>query len=141
MSAGNPQCGPVAAILSQAYVGEDAIAAPVDTGLFINLCGKGQTSGWFGFKCHAWPAAGGPLGVPGSLDHLLPIFTTFFNATAAAVGNATYQNYNAARLLTRLLSRKTYTQPSSAMRLTFVVCSGMRDKGTHKIRACRIVIG
>jgi hypothetical protein len=40
IAAGNPQCGPVAAILSRTYIGDQAIAAPVDTGNYWSLCGN-----------------------------------------------------------------------------------------------------
>lgn len=119
-SAGNAQCGPVAAVLSRKYVGVNAIAAPIDTGLFISVCGDGQESGWLGFHCRAWPASGGPLGVPGLMDHLLQPFLSFYNATAEAVGSENYINYNLARLLVRLLGRGTYRNPSSALALNFM---------------------
>ncbi|CAE7355241.1 CNGA1 [Symbiodinium sp. CCMP2592] len=38
-SGGNPQCGPISAILSRKYVNGRAVAAPIDTGLFAGFCG------------------------------------------------------------------------------------------------------
>ena len=35
----NAQCGPIAAIFSREFVGNSAIAAPVDTGLYVGVCG------------------------------------------------------------------------------------------------------
>lgn len=120
-AAGNPQCGPVAAIFSRSYIGEQAIVAPVDTGLFVGTCGDNQTSGWIGVKCHAWKGDGGVLGVPSKAVQLLNTFTNFWNSTAAVVGDD-YPIYNLARVATRLLSRNTY-QPDFrdvAMNLTWV---------------------
>lgn len=119
-SAGNAQCGPIAAVFSRRYIADQYIAAPIDTGLFYGMCGQNQTTGWMGFYCHAWPASGGPLGVEGLLDHLFLPFLSFYNATAAIVGTDNYVQFNMARLITRLLSRSTYTLPKEALRLNLM---------------------
>ena len=122
-AAGNPQCGPVSAVLSRRYVGSQAVAAPVDTGLFYGTCGSGQQAGRVTpsseicLRCDAWPSSTGrPLGVPGMLTHLVAPFLRFFNATAAVAGPEHYPHYNLARLLLRLLSRQTYRQPAERSR-------------------------
>ena len=40
-SGGNPQCGPVSAVLSRRFVRDRAVGAPVDTGAFFGTCGLG----------------------------------------------------------------------------------------------------
>eukprot|EP00730_Choanoeca_flexa_P011813 TRINITY_DN2822_c0_g1_i1.p1 TRINITY_DN2822_c0_g1~~TRINITY_DN2822_c0_g1_i1.p1 ORF type:complete len:494 (+),score=97.98 TRINITY_DN2822_c0_g1_i1:40-1521(+) len=117
-SGGNPQCGPISAVYSRKYIDNQAIVAPIDTGLFIGVCGDGQESGWFGFKCHSWPTSNGTLGVLDDLLHLLPVYLKYYNTTEAVTQD--YPAYNLGRLLTRLLSRKTYTHPAAALKLTFV---------------------
>jgi hypothetical protein len=52
------------------------------------------------------------------MAHLLPVFLTYYNTTEAVTEQ--YPIYNLGRLLTRLLSRKTYTQPSLGMSLNFI---------------------
>ena len=108
IAAGNPQCGPVAAVFSRGYVGSQAIASPVDTGNYFITCGKGETSGRVAgvyINCSAWKPHGGQLGVPSSLVHLLPLYARFYNETSVAAGS-TYAHFNLARLAVRLLSRR-----------------------------------
>ena len=118
-SAGNPQCGPVSAVLSRRYVGSQALAAPVDTGLFYGSCGQGQATGRITpasevcLICNAWPTSHRPLGVPGRLAHLFLPYLRFYNATADIAGDS-YHMYNLARLVIRLLSRETYRTPMRA---------------------------
>jgi hypothetical protein len=111
IAAGNPQCGPVSAVFSRAYVGSQAIASPVDTGNYFILCGQGQTSGTVlpnvTIDCTAWNPRGGELGVPTSLVHLLPGYARFYNETSVVAG-AQFAEFNLARLVVRLLSRRTY---------------------------------
>ena len=116
-ASGNPQCGPVSAVLSRRYVGLQALAAPVDTGLFFGSCGQGQAAARITpasevcLVCDAWPVGTGrPLGVPGQLAHLFLPYLRFYNATAEVAGDD-YPKYNLARLAIRLLSRETYTAP------------------------------
>jgi hypothetical protein len=116
-SGGNPQCGGISAVFSRAYLGPSSLlVTPLDTGLFEGSCDQGAgTVGTFGgvacLMCTAWPEPR-PLGVPGSLNHLLEPYLRFYNASAAGpAGQEGYANLNLARLLTRLLSRKTYQQP------------------------------
>ena len=114
IAAGNPQCGPVAAVFARSYVGDQAIASPVDTGNYFTSCGKGQASGSLinaTIDCTAWkPFHGeGALGVPGSLAHLLPAYARFYTETSVVAG-AEFVEFNLARLAVRLLSRRTYDQ-------------------------------
>ena len=60
--------------------------------------------------CTAWRPRGGQLGVPGRLAHLLVPYLQFYNTSREAAG-ASFRSYNLARLLIRLLSRKTYERP------------------------------
>eukprot|EP00040_Diaphanoeca_grandis_P034216 m.211239 g.211239 ORF g.211239 m.211239 type:complete len:504 (-) comp33104_c4_seq14:15-1526(-) len=125
-SGGNPQCGPVSAVLSRRYVAEQILAAPVDTGFFQGACGNGQTTGKLGPVtlpvCNAWPNGSRTLGVPPYLNHLLEPFVHYYNESEADVG-PTFWNLKLARLLTRFISRKTYadsSQQSQALPLNFV---------------------
>ncbi|EDQ89097.1 uncharacterized protein MONBRDRAFT_37188 [Monosiga brevicollis MX1] len=118
-SLGNPQCGPISAVFKRSYLQGAALAAPIDTGLFIGLCGDGQGTGWFGVHCHSWATANGTLGVLDQMVHLLPIWLEYYNSTRALVGD-TYPAYNLARLVLRLLARTTYTRPDAGLALTFV---------------------
>ena len=115
-AAGNPQCGPVAAILSRTYVDGQAIAAPVDTGNYYAACGRGQTSGHIvpgmPIDCSAWRPSGGQLGIPGRLSHLLIPYVRFYNTSREVAGDG-FEGYNLARLLIRLLSRETYRHPGT----------------------------
>lgn len=112
-SAGNPQCGPISAVISRRWVQADAVAAAVDTGLFNGSCGApgtrpaAQYNGTTCFRCEAWPPASEQLGAPGHLAHLILPYLTFFNATQEIAGE-NYTEYNLARLVSRLLSRRTY---------------------------------
>ncbi|CAE7496921.1 CNGA1 [Symbiodinium natans] len=112
-SGGNPQCGPISAILSRRYVNGSAVAAPIDTGLFAGFCSLDskeavEFNGVRCLRCETWSSpAQRVLGTPALLDHLLPAFLRFYNATEAVAGDS-YMEYNLARLLIRLLSRKTY---------------------------------
>jgi hypothetical protein len=73
----NAQCGPIAAVFSREYVGTEAVAAPVDTGLYVGACGEKATVAGLGpcsdcINCSSWSREDGrPLGVPGQLEHLL----------------------------------------------------------------------
>ncbi|CAE7627010.1 CNGA1 [Symbiodinium sp. CCMP2456] len=113
-SGGNPQCGPISAILSRKYINGSAVAAPIDTGLFAGFCGLDtkETVAFNGvrcLRCEIWSSSSQRvLGTPDILDHLLPVFLHFYNATQEVAGDS-YVEYNLARLLTRLLSRKTYS--------------------------------
>lgn len=113
-SGGNPQCGPVSAVFSRRWVGSRAIAAPFDTGLFVDFCGldahgPADFNGVRCLRCEVWPPERRPLGVPDLFDHLLPTYLEFFNATQEIAGDE-YVEYNFARLLLRSLSRRTYSQ-------------------------------
>jgi hypothetical protein len=114
-SGGNPQCGKAAVVLSRTYLQNQILAAPVDTGFFQGACGNGQTSGVLGnttcAKCNAWPAGNRTLGVPVFLQHLLKPYLNYYNESAPIAG-ADYPSYSLARLLIRLLSRKTYSPAS-----------------------------
>jgi hypothetical protein len=85
--------------------------------MFFRMCGDGQTTGWFGFNCNSWTVPDGTIGLPDTVMHLLPSFVSFSKTTEAITEQ--YPIYNLGRLLTRLLSRKTYTQPSLGMSLNF----------------------
>lgn len=124
ISGGNPQCGPISAVFSRQFVGSEVIASPLDTGLFVGECSEGQQVANLGdckcIKCTEWPESGGrPLGTVGHLNHLVFPFVRYYNATEAVVGDE-YPSYNLARLLTRLLSRKTYQPGSDGLALTFL---------------------
>ena len=120
---GNPQCGPVSAVLSRSYVGSEILGAPIDTGFFQGACSKGQRTGKLGnvtvARCDAWPAGARTLGVPPHLDHLLAPYLTFYNQSEPQAGES-YPALSLARLLTRLLSRRTYTDAAAPLRLSFV---------------------
>jgi hypothetical protein len=128
-SGGNPQCGAISAVFRRAYIGEAAIlASPLDTGNFEIACSQGQATGQLGnvtcFVCDAWPPGERTLGSPPYLMHLLEPYLRFYNATQEQAGDL-YPYYNLARLLTRLLSRKTYQaawnpDERSALRLNFL---------------------
>ena len=109
-SGGNPQCGPITAILNREYLQDDIICAPVDTGYFNGGCSQGQQVGQFGSVsmgvCDAWPSPY-PLGAPSYLQHLLEPYVYFFNHSET-VADDNYPYWNLARLTIRLLSRLTY---------------------------------
>jgi hypothetical protein len=124
-SGGNPQCGPVSAILSRSYIDDDILATPLDTGLFMSLCMDGQEVADIGgqavARCSAWPDGERTLGVPPYLNHMLEPFLLFYNESEPVVGvGEDYPYYNLARLTTRMLTRKTYTDPHKAMQLNFM---------------------
>lgn len=110
-SGGNPQCGKVSAVLSRTYLQDQILAAPVDTGFFQGSCGNNQTSGSLGKTtcavCDKWPPGNRTLGVPPLLNHMLKPYLTYYNQSAPIAGED-YPSYSLARLLIRLLSRKTY---------------------------------
>jgi len=88
----------------------------MDTGYFFGMCNNGETTAWFGFNCLAWNGA--TVGVMDTIMHLLPSFVAFSKTTEAITDQ--YPIYNLGRLLTRQLSRKTYTEPNLGMTLNFV---------------------
>lgn len=109
-SGGNPQCGPVAAILSRSYIQDvDVLAAPMDTGFFTGVCTNDTLIGLFGNEtlgyCLAWSNL--TLGRPPYLNHMLEPYLKFWNQSTPIVGGD-YVSWNLARLLTRALSRQTY---------------------------------
>jgi hypothetical protein len=113
-SGGNPQCGAVTAVLSRAYLADQFVGAPFDTGDFELFCGNGEKVAWWAnvsFICE-WPkdekTGKYQLGTLPYLNHFLRPFLVFFNATQAVVGEENYVQYNLARLLARALSRSTY---------------------------------
>ena len=110
-SGGNPQCGPVAAVLSRTFVADRILAAPFDTGFFQGSCGNGQTTGRFGNVqmpvCLSWKNGSRVLGVPPYLSHLLEPYLVYYNESQGEFGSS-YVNMNLARLLVRLLSPYTY---------------------------------
>eukprot|EP01043_Picozoa_sp_COSAG02_P067476 COSAG02_NODE_10858_length_1844_cov_1.455899_1_plen_304_part_10 len=110
-SGGNPQCGPVAAVLSRAFIADRILAAPFDTGYFQGACADGQTTGQFGNVqmpvCLAWRNGSRQLGVPPHLSHLVEPYIVYYNESQGEVGSG-YVNLNLARLLVRLLSPHTY---------------------------------
>jgi hypothetical protein len=138
-SGGNPQCGPVAAVLSREYIGMEAIVTPIDTGLYNGACavgggGNGSATPPYA-NCSAWTEPR-TLALPGNAleRHLLETFVNFWNATRDVAGSD-YPSYNLARLTIRLLSAQTYllskpdsnsndkrdmAAPSEAIRLNFV---------------------
>ena len=121
-SLGNPVCGPVSAVLSRRQVGRHALVTPVDSGIkqwaqlerakFARVVDdQGWRDGWQ------------PLSTPASLAHLLPAHVRFFRAAAGVVGEEEYAHYNLARLVCRLLSRRSYRAPfrhEDALRNNFV---------------------
>lgn len=120
---GNPQCGPVSVVLSRGYLEGELLGAPVDTGFFYGACADGQTAGKFGnvtlALCGAW-GGNRTLGTPPHLSHLLLPYLRFYNETEALAGKD-YPAYKLARLLTRLLSRRTYaTAQPAPLPLNFV---------------------
>ena len=122
-SGGNPQCGPVSVVLSRRYLAGQILGAPVDTGFFYGACANGQSTGKLGnvtlAVCDAWDSPR-TLGTPPYLSHLLLPYLRFYNETEPIAG-ADYPSYKLARLLTRLLSRRTYaTARPSPMPLNFV---------------------
>ena len=146
-SMANFQCGPVAAVFNREFVGSRAVGFPCDTGNMASnihdhpgYCTAnvpprpGLVEGNWSecFNCKDCVRAGTrPMAVPGKgqMTHLLLPYLSYFNVTAlaeqddgagtGAVVGADYVSYNAARLLTRLLSRETYRRPASALRLNW----------------------
>jgi hypothetical protein len=128
-SGGNPQCGGVSLVLSREYVkNKDVLASPLDTGFYNIACGNGQETGVLGDTvvaiCNAWPEDQHILGVPPYIHHILQPYITFYNESQSQAGvGEDYPYLNLARLVTRILSRKTYeSRPfnSQAMPLNFV---------------------
>eukprot|EP00039_Didymoeca_costata_P027026 m.17251 g.17251 ORF g.17251 m.17251 type:complete len:492 (-) comp5958_c0_seq2:65-1540(-) len=115
-SGGNPQCGPATVVLNPEYIENRILAAPVDTGFWNGVCTNGSQTGSLGKTkvplCSAWPntTEGRVLGVPPYTRHLLDVFVRYYNQTQEVIGES-YPYYNLARLLIRLLSRKTYALP------------------------------
>jgi hypothetical protein len=99
------------------------LGAAFDTGFFQGICSLNQTCGGFYSgciaKCDAWPPGHRVVGVPPYLNHLLIPFLKFYNATESLVGDS-YPYYKLARLLVRLLSRKTYFGGDDALKLMFL---------------------
>lgn len=128
-SGGNPQCGAVTAVMSRAYLKDQFVGAPVDTGDFELFCGKGEKVGWWGnmsFICE-WPrdekSGKYQLGTLPYLNHFVRPFLVFYNATQAIAGESNYVQYNLARLLARGLSRNTYQRAgvdNRSIRLNFM---------------------
>ena len=122
-SGGNPQCGPVSAVLSRRFLARQILAAPIDTGFFYGACADGSATGKLGnvtvARCNAWAGAR-TLGTPPYLSHLLLPYLRFYNESEPHAG-ASYPSYKLARLLTRLLSRRTYgTARPAPLPLSFV---------------------
>ena len=94
-SGGNPQCGPVSAVLSRSFLSDQILAAPLDTGFFEGNCADGQATGHLGPvsmpRCHSWPEGSRTLGVPPHLDHLLEPYLFYWNETQAEVGTSEYK--------------------------------------------------
>lgn len=134
-SVGNLQCGPVAAVFSNQYIGDRAVTFPVDSGLFgCAGCGSPCASrlaasinapngDWSEcFHCEACaPASSPPVGTRTRLLHMVLPFVSYYNASmeVARVGSQYYRHYNLARLVTRMLSRATYTAPEGAIGLSW----------------------
>ena len=112
-SGGNPQCGPITAVLSGPFISDRILAAPVDTGFFNGACrgdpgGVGSLGGVSLGVCDAWPPPF-VLGNPPYLMHMLRPYLTFYNQSESLEGvGGAYLHWNLARLLIRLLSRNTY---------------------------------
>jgi hypothetical protein len=112
-SGGNPFCGPVAAVLSSPFIGTNALMSPMDSGLF-STCRFGDAACTVNGQqttciCTAWPEprALGLLGGRGTMQHLLLPYLMFYNHTEPLVGSE-YPYYNLARIVTRIMSRRTY---------------------------------
>lgn len=110
-SAGNLQCGPIAAVLSSQFVGTNAIAFPVDTGNFgLPECltpPPHSPVNWSScFMCEDC-APHPPLGQPGNLLHLLLPFFSYRHHTLPVDKKPSVEE-TAARLMVRLLSRSTF---------------------------------
>uniref|UniRef100_A0A0G4GCV6 Uncharacterized protein n=1 Tax=Chromera velia CCMP2878 TaxID=1169474 RepID=A0A0G4GCV6_9ALVE len=105
-SGGNPQCGPITAVFSRRYIGNQLLSAPLDTGFFNGECRNGEATGAIQNKtiaiCSAWPKPW-PIGVPPFMNHFVEPYLRFFNATQPRAGPDFYPHFNLARLLVRLL--------------------------------------
>jgi hypothetical protein len=141
-------------VYNRDYIQDQILAAPLDTGAFYGKCGVNATypataPNMFEqcncLNCSSWlpPPMGSDeynnsraLGIPGYFNHLLLPYLSFYNATTEQAG-ADYVYLNLARLIIRLLSRKTYStttttaaaastdevvhsQSSSVLRLNFM---------------------
>jgi hypothetical protein len=135
-SAMNFQCGPVAAAFNREFIGAQALGFPVDSGNFgptgctaNNVPYRpGLVEGNWSkcFNCKDCVQEGlRPLGVPGNLTHFLLPYVYLYNVTMLAKDSkgelvgSDYPAYNLARLLTRMLSRKTYHTSSPTVKLNF----------------------
>ena len=132
-SVGNLQCGPVAAVFSNQYIGDRAVTFPVDSGLFgcggcgspcaSRLAAPASNGNWSEcFHCDdCAPGSNLPVGTRTRLLHMVLPFVSYYNASmeVAKVGSRYYRHYNLARLVTRMLSRTTYTALDSAIGLSW----------------------
>lgn len=117
-STGNPVCGPVAAVFSRRRVGGNALVSPVDGGMVEQIWNDIHLRGNNRYYClvadcntfAGWPKGGAPLGTGDSYAHMLPTFLTSWRGSRSVAHNR-YTSYNLARLLVRLLSRRTYRAP------------------------------
>ena len=111
-SLGNPVCGPVSAVISRRHVGLNALVTPTDSGMIKwSRLDPNKFEGIL--DAMDWPEGFQPLGTPGAYLHLLPAYLRWAKASAGVAG-VNYQEYNLARLLTRLLSRHTYALGATA---------------------------
>ena len=117
-STGNPVCGPVAAVFSRRRVGGNALVSPVDGGMVEQIWNDIHLRDNNRYYClvadcntfAGWPKGGAPLGTGDSYAHMLPTFLTSWRGSRS-VAHSRYASYNLARLLVRLLSRRTYRAP------------------------------
>lgn len=130
-STGNPVCGPVAAVFSRAFIGDQAILSALDSGIRELVWRDMHSQPANDFYCGVvdcetikdWREGFSPISSASEYLHLLPTHLQLLRGTRSLAGRA-YRSYNMARLLLRALSRNTYPaafddSEGSALRLNF----------------------
>ena len=116
---GNPVCGAVSAVFARKPIGPNALVTPLDSGVVHQVWNDIQRFGdsnWFQSLIDEdtvanWNNPTQPsLTTSESYVHLLPTHVRALSGSRFIAGDD-YVSYNLARLLVRLLSRRTYRAP------------------------------
>ena len=116
-STGNPVCGTISAVFAKKRIGPNAIVSPIDSGIMhqIGWDLDGHGTVWHGVANMELMARWEEPTVPSlarstTYTHLIPTHVRAFAGSRFIAGDG-YASYNLARLLLRLLMRRTYRAP------------------------------